>query len=171
MTYGNPGAAILPKQLWHFEMRGLQKPHTEPAAVAKVADGDEVIGVVVKGKPRAYWLKALRPPWHIVNDVVTGIPVSVTYCDRTDCTKVYTSVQSSAPLDINLAGLYGHEMVLKVGENLYFQETGKPFDLTASAEPLPYADFPSERTTWKEWRQRHPDSDVFIGLGGVGPKP
>ena len=62
VTYGNPGAAIPPIQLWHFEMRGLQEPHTEPATAAKVADGDEVIGVVVKGKPRAYWLKARQVP-------------------------------------------------------------------------------------------------------------
>ena len=112
-----------------------------PPAV-RIADGDEVIGVVVNGKPRAYWLKALRyPPWHIVNDVVVGVPVSVTHCDRTDCTRVYTGRPSSTPLDINLAGLFGSEMVVNVDGVLYFQESGKPFEARAGAPSLPYARF------------------------------
>ena len=148
------------------------KPPAQPAAASKVADGDEVIGVVVNGKPRAYWMKALEyPPWHIVNDVVVGVPVTVTYCDRTNCTQVYTDRQSSAPLDVNLGGLYGKEMVVKIGGVLYYQESGKPFELGEGVPSLPYADHPWERTTWKEWRQRHPDTDIFIGLGGRGPRP
>ena len=172
VSYPDPGVPKPEKRLWRFELAGLQQPQTLPAVAAKIADGDEVIGVVVNGKPRAYWLKALKyPPWHIVNDVVVGVPVSVTYCDRTDCTRLYTSSQSSTPLDVNLAGLYGHEMVVKVGGVLYFQETGKPFEAGAGATSLPYADYPWERTTWKEWRRLHPETDVFIGQGGRGPKP
>jgi hypothetical protein len=169
VTYGNPGQT---KHFWKFEMPGLQNPRALPAAASKIADGDEVIGVMVNGKPRAYWLKALRyPPWHIVNDVVAGVPVSVTFCDRTNCTRVYTGAHSSTPLDLNLGGLYGHEMVVEAGGVLYLQETGKPFEAGAGVPPLPYADHPWERTTWKAWRQRHPETDVFIGLGGIGPKP
>ncbi len=172
VTYPKPGEVKPEKRLWKFELSGLQKPQTLPATAAKLADGDEVIGLLVNGKPRAYWLKALKyPPWHIVNDVVVGVPVSVTYCDRTDCTRVYTSGQSSTPLDVNLAGLYGSEMVVKVGSVLYFQETGKPFEPGAGVPSLPYADYPWERTSWREWRQRHPETDVFIGQGGKGPKP
>lgn len=68
----------------------LQTPRTVEADASRIAEGDEVLGVMVKGKSRAYWLKALRyPPWHIINDVVRGVPVSVTFCDRTNCTSVY----------------------------------------------------------------------------------
>jgi Protein of unknown function (DUF3179) len=169
VTYGKSSES---KHLWKFEMPGLRNPPALSATASKIADGDEVVGVVVNGKPRAYSLKALKyPPWHIVNDVVVGVPVSVTYCDRTNCMRVYTDRQSSSPLDIDLGGLYGKEMVVKIGGVLYFQETGKPFEAGDGAPALPYADHPWERTTWKEWNQRHPDSDVFIGLGGMGPKP
>jgi hypothetical protein len=169
VTYGTETAS---KHLWTFEMPGLISPRAEPAAASKVADGDEVIGVVVNGKPRAYWLQALKyPPWHIVNDVVDGVPVTVTFCDHTNCTQVYTDRQSATPLDVNLGGLYGGELVLKIGGVLYFQESGKPFEPAEGAPSLPYADHPWERTTWKEWRQRHPETDVFIGLGGRGPQP
>jgi hypothetical protein len=169
VTYGK---GIMSKHLWKFEMPGLQRPRSLPAAASKIADGDEVIGVVVDGKAQAYSLNALGyPPWHIVNDVVAGVPVSVTYCDRNNCIRVYTDRRSSTPLDINLGGLYGKEMVVKIGGLLYFQETGKPFEAGEGASTLPYADLPWERTTWKEWRQRHPETDVFIGLVGNGPEP
>ena len=160
------------KRFWKFEMPGLEKPQIVLAKAAKLPDAEEVIGVVVNRKPRAYWLKALKyPPWHIVNDVVAGVPVSVTYCDRNDCARVFTSVRSSTPLEIDLGGLYGREMVVKVGGVLYLQETGKPLELRTTDTSLPYANHPWERTTWKDWRQRHPDTEVFIGQGGRGPKP
>ena len=155
-----------------FKLPGLRNPPTLPATISKIADVDEVIGIVVKGKPRAYWLKALKyPPWHIVNDVVVGVPVSVTYCDRTDCTRVYTDPQSSSPLDVNLGGLYGKEMVLENRRRSLLPANRKTVRSRQGRSPVPYADHPWERTTWKDWRQRHPDTDVFVGLGGMGPKP
>ena len=60
---------------------------------------------------------------------------------------------------------------MKIGGVLYYQESGKPFDGDPFAPPLPYADHPWERTTWKAWKQRHPETDVFVGLGRPGPKP
>jgi hypothetical protein len=170
VTYGNTGPT--PKSFWKFEMPGLRNPRAFSAETSKIPDNDEVIGVVINDKPRAYWLKALKyPPWHIVNDVVVGVPVSVTYCDRTDCTRVYTNGQSSAPLDINLGGLYGREMVVKVAGSLYLHQSGKPFELGIGTPSLPYTNHPWKRTTWKEWRERHPETDVFIGLGRPGPSP
>ena len=59
VTYGKPDPT---KHFWKFEMPGLQKPRALPAQASKIEDGDEVIGVVVNGKPRAYWLKALKYP-------------------------------------------------------------------------------------------------------------
>ncbi len=93
ITYGTK---IGSKHFWKFEMSGLRRPPALPRRASKIADGDEVIGVVVNGKPRAYWMKALKyPPWHIVNDVVAEVPVTVTFCDRTNCLRVYTDRQSS----------------------------------------------------------------------------
>ena len=170
VTYQNSGP--ITKKFWKFEMPGLRNPRALSAETSKIPDNDEVIGVVINGQPRAYWLKALKyPPWHIVNDVVAGVPVSVTYCDRTNCTRVYTNGQSSAPLDVNLGGLYGKEMVVNVAGSLYLQDSGKPFELGAGTPSLPYTHHPWERTTWKAWRERHPETDVFVGLGRPGPRP
>jgi Protein of unknown function (DUF3179) len=170
VVYGDNSNSTI--NFWKFEMPGLRNPRALSAEASKIPDSDEVIGVVVNGRPRAYWLKALKyPPWHIVNDVIVGVPVSVTYCDRTDCTRVYTNGQSSIPLDVNLGGLYGRQMVVKVAGSLYLQDSGKPFELGAGTPSLPYTIHPWMRTTWKEWKQRHPETDVFVGLGRPGPRP
>ena len=55
----------------------------EPAVVpagdaAFLTDASEVFGVVVKGKARAYAITMLSYH-HVVNDVIEGIPVAVTY--------------------------------------------------------------------------------------------
>jgi hypothetical protein len=170
VTYRNDGPT--PVNFWKFEMSGLRNPRSFSAEASQIPDNDEVIGVVVNGRSRAYWLKALKyPPWHIINDVVVGVPIAVTYCDRTDCTRVYTNGESSVPLDVNLGGLYGRQMVVKVAGSLYLQDSGKPFEVGAGTPSLPYTNHPWERTTWQEWRQRHPNTDVFIGLGPPGPRP
>ncbi len=170
VTNPNVGSVLPATQFSPFMVPGLQDPRTLPANASRLADTEPVIGVVVNGKPRAYSVQAMSyPPWHVVNDVIVGVPVSVTFCDQSDCTRVFTSGGSAKPLDVDVAGLYGHEMIVKVDGFLYFQESGKAFNQGASAGSLPYADFPWEPTTWKAWRQRHPDTDVFVGQRGKGP--
>jgi hypothetical protein len=168
VTYGN---AKETKHFWKYEMPGLRNPQALPVEASRIAEAEEVIGVMVNGKPRAYRLKALRyPPWHIVNDVVVGVPITVTFCDRTNCTRVYTSHPSSTPLDIDLGGLFGREMVVKAEGILYLQQTGKPLESGADVPSFPYTNHPWERTTWKAWRQQHPETDLFVGLEGRGPR-
>ena len=55
------------------------EPATVPAAEARfLKDDDEVLGFVIREKARAYAVTMLSYP-HVVNDVVAGIPVAVTY--------------------------------------------------------------------------------------------
>ncbi len=54
-------------------------PRMLPAAEASwLRDTDEVYGVVVKGEARAYSIPMISYH-HVVNDVIQGIPVAVTY--------------------------------------------------------------------------------------------
>ncbi len=165
VTTPYPAGSMPSQRFSPFMVPGLQNPHIRSASNTKLGDGDVVIGIVVNGKPRAYSQKALSyPPWHVVNDVIDGVPASVTYCDQTDCTRVYTGAgQSSRPLDIAVAGLYGRELIVKVERTLYFQGTGNPFNGSVNTASLPYATLPWERSTWKEWRLRHPETEVFDG--------
>jgi hypothetical protein len=136
-------------------------PAVATADAAGLADDEIVLGVVLGGRARAYRLRALgERTHHVVNDSVGGVPVAVTYCDITDCVRAYTSPPGSVAT-VRLAGLEDGEMVVEVGGVEYLQRSGAPRHGDAPALPLETLD-PS-RTTWKEWKSLHPDTDVFIG--------
>jgi Protein of unknown function (DUF3179) len=57
----------------------IDEPEFVPVAEAALPENEPVIGLVVGEDARAYPLRILI--WHeIVNDVVGGVPVAVTYC-------------------------------------------------------------------------------------------
>lgn len=146
-----------------FDMPGLDRPPAVPADSAGLADDEEVIGVVVSGRPRAYRLKALEnPPWHIVNDVVGAVPITVSHCDISGCTRVYAGRPGSGPLGVAQAGLVAGEMVVKVGGVVYVHRTGRPLDPASGGAGPPFAEHAWERTTWRGWVGRHPETDVFV---------
>ena len=60
----------------------------EPAASAGLAPAEPVIALEIGGDARAYPLRILL--WHeIVNDVVGGVPVVVTYCPLCNSSLVF----------------------------------------------------------------------------------
>lgn len=71
-----------PLSRFHIE-RDRFLPANDPAVVAAseaafLRDEDEVFGLVVRGKARAYPISALAYH-HVVNDRLEGVPVAVTY--------------------------------------------------------------------------------------------
>ncbi|MCU0704948.1 MAG: DUF3179 domain-containing protein [Fimbriiglobus sp.] len=128
-----------------------------------------VIGVSVGDKHRAYALAAFEDvSRHVVNDLLAGRPVSVTYCPRTGCTRVFTD-QGMTRLRLAVGGWYEKlgvsQMVIRIGRERYQQETGREL---AGRGTLPYPTLGHEVTTWGAWHKAHPDSDVYTGGGVVG---
>jgi hypothetical protein len=63
----------------HDRFLAATDPPTLPAAEAEfLLPGDEVFGVVVKRRARAYPVTMIAYH-HVVNDVIAGIPIAVTY--------------------------------------------------------------------------------------------
>jgi hypothetical protein len=151
----------------HVEDRGIRQPKTSPAVESGMRDDDVVVGVEVGGQARAYRLDALRDrSHHIVNDLIGGVPVSVAYCDINDCLRVYTDPRGSSPLDVAVGGLYTHngtEMIVKIDGSLYFHESGRAMKPSEGPAVIPYDLLPPTRTTWKEWAERHPSTEVYVG--------
>ncbi len=146
-------------------MRGLRTPATQSAAAAKLADEAKVIGVVVNGKARAYSVKAMSTMLtHVVNDLIGDAPVTVTYCDQTDCVRAFTSEKVGTPLELHLGG-FRDELLLYDGKTFYRQEDGQAINMDSNAH-IPYPSLPVERMTWGEWKKAHPDTDVFVGQEG-----
>jgi hypothetical protein len=101
---------------------------------------------------------------HIINDLIGGVPVSVAYCDLNDCTRVYTSRRKTKPLDVAQAGFHDDGgMILKIEGVYYRQQSGDPMEADPGVPPLPYQGHPGIRTTWKQWKKLHPNTDVYVG--------
>ena len=149
---------------------GVARPQVVPGDQAPVPDRAVVIGVNVGSVARAYVVKAFevrdldpakaaRDPEaakvlgrHVVNDVVDGTPISVTHCDRNRCTRVLTDSDAADALDIGVGGWEDGMLLLIDGERV-----------SQAAEEVPYEDVPFEVTTWKQWREEHPHTDVYVG--------
>src|SRR5262245_48026761 len=67
---------------WLLPPEGSQVPgRAVPAAQAVgLRDADLVIGVAVAGHHRAYPIRGFWSGSHTVNDLVRGVPITVTYC-------------------------------------------------------------------------------------------
>lgn len=157
---------------FEFYSAGLKTPPTRPADQSALKDKEQVIGIEAGGKARAYPLRRMNGTTrHIINDVVGGVAVTVTYCDITGCARAFNGGVRLSPLDVSQAGLLDGRMVVKVGGVSYLQETGEVVapDRGRDPVPFPYPTFPLVLTTWGEWKARHADTDVSEGHDPVEP--
>jgi hypothetical protein len=159
-----PATSPPPAEYRMLTYPGARKPPAVPAIASGLGDAEQVVGVIVHGRPRAYALKALGglPQNHVVNDLVGGTPVTVTYCDIDRCVKAFTG-PGSDPLDVNVGGYHNDEMVIRFRGGAYGQKSGTsvlPND--PGRLPLEPADY--QLTTWKKWLDAHPDTDVVVDI-------
>lgn len=157
-----PASTAVPKAFppLTVDLAGVRDPVMIPAEQVMLDDNEIVIGVVAAGESRAYVRHAFadRPDRHIVHDQFGSLPVAITYCERTDCTRVFAGKPGEDSLDLRCGGwLPVQEMSLLVGEREYAQ----------SSSEIPLADVPFVVTTWKEWRQSKPDSLIYLGPMGA----
>ncbi len=134
-----------------------------------VAD-DRVIGVEIAGEARAYPLRLMR--WHeVVNDVVGGEPVAVTYSPLCDSVAVFSRVLDGAEIEFGVSGLlYNSNTLLydrrsaPAASPLWIQLTGKPVVWPAASPGGQLALLPARLTTWAAWRERNPSTSVLAPL-------
>jgi hypothetical protein len=156
---------------WPYDHQGVEAPTVHSASAVITNDREEVLGVEVDGKARAYRLGAMRDiTKHIVNDQINALPVSILYCDISDCSRVFAGRLGAGPLSIRQAGVMDGEMIVKIGGVHYRQSSGGPVagpeePLTDAARRLhfPYRSLPFSRTTWGDWKRRHPQTDIYTG--------
>ena len=107
----------------------IDDPKFEPAReVDWLADNEPVLALTVGGETRAYPLRVMT--WHeIVNDVVDGVPVAVTYCPLCNSGVAFErSVAGHGVLSFGTSGLlYADNLVMydRQTESLWPQLTGQ----------------------------------------------
>lgn len=142
-------------------MPGAEVAATYRARKKYLVADDEVIGVVVNGEARAYPLRVLN--WHeIVNDVLGGKPIAVTYSPLSDGTAVFDRVMDGKTVEFGVSGLlYDSNLVMydRGGASLWNQLRAEAIAGPAVGTQLRI--LPCARTRWGPWLATHPKTTVL----------
>jgi len=126
-----------------------------------LADGDEVIGVSRNGNARAYPLRILD--WHeIVNDTLGG-PLLVTFCPLCGSGMTAERRVDGQETFFGVSGLlFKNDLVMydDATDSRWSQIMATAIQGSQTGETLTLV--PSSLTTWGEWRQDHPDTEVLL---------
>lgn len=147
---GGPGKDGIPS---------IDEPRFAPAddPPSTLDDDDPVFGVELNGETRAYPQYVLV--WHeVVNDVVGGEPVAVTYCPLTGTTQGF----HRGPVEFGVSGsLINTNLVMydRGTDTWWPQMLARGIDGPLEGEYL--EEFQVVWTTWKRWRETHPDTVVL----------
>ncbi|MBE9527253.1 MAG: DUF3179 domain-containing protein [Proteobacteria bacterium] len=124
-------------------------------------DDDIVIGLVRGEKVRAYPTRILV--WHeIVNDVINGDAVAVTYCPLCGTAMVFERNIAEQLHTFGVSGLLYQSDVLmydRESESLWSQLAMKSISGPEVGKKLTW--LPSDYLTWKAWREKYPKGEVL----------
>jgi len=139
------------------QFEGVANPEFKEMSESNLDPDSAVVGLIVDGTPYALVIESMeRIDRHIVNFTHHDQAVSVVYCDLADEVRVCTR-DSAEPIPLKVGGLdIDSRLVLELDGQLYSQ----------SSTALPLDDMPFEKTTWAEWKRKHPTSRVYLSDGG-----
>lgn len=126
-----------------------------------LGDSDKVVGININGDIRAYPLQILV--WHeIVNDIVGGIPVAVTYCPLCFTNQVFDRTVNNTILQFGTSGkLYNSNLVMydRSSNSLWSQALGE--GIVGKYAGVKLEKFPFDLAYWKDWKQLYPNTKVL----------
>ncbi len=157
---------LLPKDA----IRSIDDPEfiTADEALSDMADQEFVIGVSIDGDTRAYPITVLSRH-EIVNDVVGGQPIAVTFCPLCFTGIVYDRRVEGRELEFGVSGkLVMNDLVMfdRQTDSLWQQILGEGIDGHFKGTRL--TPVSATQTTWDQWRTVHPDTLVLDKGGGYG---
>ena len=131
-----------------------------------LADDDRIVGISIQGDVRAYPIKILA--WHeVVNDVVGGVPIVVTYCPLCQSVFVFDRRFDDGVRVFGVSGLLYNSNVLMFDrqpegrESLWSQAQMRAVTGPAAEEEAHLTVLPSELTSWRDWVERLPYTRVM----------
>lgn len=127
---------------------------------------DRVIGVFIGGEARAYPLRLMR--WHeVVNDVVGGEPIAVTYSPLCDSVVVYSTKTADEVIELGVSGLlYNSNPLLydrtkgPESSSLWSQLDGLPITAKGPLDENRLRPRKADLVTWRVWHARHPETTI-----------
>ncbi len=140
----------------------IDAPRFRPASEVELAGREPVISFAVGEDVRAYPLRILI--WHeIVNDVVGGVPVAVTFCPLCNTGIVFDRRLGGRVLDFGTTGkLRNSDLVMydRQTESWWQQFTGEAIVGALTGQRLEM--LPSRLESFASFRRRVPDGRVLV---------
>ena len=145
----------------------LDDPAFVAAADATYLDGrNRVLGISINGVAHAYPIRILN--YHeIVNDVVDGTAVVVTYCPLCGSGAAFEAAIDGRSFEFGVSGLLYNSDVL-----MYDRETDSLWSqlmvqaVTGPMKGTRLQQLPLSHTSWQEWVRRHPETRVLSNNTG-----
>jgi hypothetical protein len=135
----------------------------QASSVDWLDDREAVLVLQLEGEPRAYPVQVLM--WHeIVNDVLDGRPVAVTYCPLCNSGVAFDRTVGGRTLDFGTSGsLYLSALVMydRQTESLWTHFDGRAVVGTLATESAELERLPLSTVAWGDFRRAHPDADVL----------
>jgi len=132
-----------------------------------IADDELVLALIYKGVKRVYPLQILV--WHeIVNDVVAGDPLLITFCPLCGSGIAYERSIDGNPVAFGTSGfLYNSNLVMydRQTETYWSQINGMAIVGERSGQEL--VPISLDTVVWKDWKLSHSDSEVLSPNTGV----
>ena len=154
-------------------LRALDDPATWSLAEIQgryLVGDDKVIGVVFGGEARAYPLRVLV--WHeVVNDVVAGVPIAVTYNAVSHGIAVFDRRAGGGTLTFRVSGLLYQSNLLmydRQGESLWSQLQARAIAGPAAGTSLTV--LPLSLSRWDAWSAAWPQTRVLAPLAAEREK-
>lgn len=128
---------------------------------------DRVVGVVVNGEARAYPVSILN--WHeIVNDLVGGVAIAVTYSPLCDSVVVFERDVEGRRLEFRVSGLLWNSNLLMYDrqpdgrrESLWSQLLFRAVAGPAAEAGTTLRRIPCALAPWHDWKTRYPTTRVL----------
>ena len=161
ISSGGPGRDEIPP---------LDNPRFEATSEAKswLNDKEPVLILELNGDVRAYPLQLLT--WHeIVNDLVDGVPVAVTYCPLCNSAVVLLRTLDDTVYDFGTTGYLRHlDLIMwdRQTETWWQQVTGEAIVGVLTGKQLEL--LPTSIGPWKNFKQAHPNGMVLSLNTGFG---
>jgi hypothetical protein len=148
----------------------VHQPEFVTAAEATfLQDDDILLGVTSRNVARAYPAADLAQHG-AVSDTVPDGPISVTWCGVCNTGLVFRADVKGRTLHFQYDRMVAANEVQKDAEtgSSWQQATGEAIDGPLKGTRLTL--FPAVRTTWREWRRRHPHTTVLKPMPGYAER-
>lgn len=152
---GGPGKDGIP---------AIDMPDFGAVGAAKgIKDREPIIAVEIKGaKPRAYPIRYLM--WHeIVNDIVNGVPIAVTFCPLCNSGMTFDRRVDGKRLRFGVSGkLRNSDMVMFDRETQSWWQQAIGTAIVGEMTGAKLKHLPTWMESWADFKTRNPDGVVMV---------